>query len=1303
MLALEPCEERLLFAATAPQLISIIPNTGAVLTSGETINFAPTQLTFNFQSGQAIQASTLAAGITITQVSSADSPLAAPVTITPGSMTVDSVNTNEVVVRFAEALGDGSYQVVVNSSLQNTSGTAFSGTSTTNFVVDFGAQVTAVVPQPVTSTTTGTNATLSQSPNVIDVYFNNDLLNTASAQNVSNYELINTNNTLVSASQVMYNPTSAVYSATNNEVVLTFASGVLTNAATWRLQVGDNTPLDPAATQSPVMVSASTANIYTATGSSFSTAYNLGAIGTGSATTSQIISGYSVAGSGTVVPLSISNATDPVQDFLQYPGSALEPGHRLIPKTEEDQVPIGADSGGTAVPEFDYNFQKIVGYTAAGTPEYNSISPQQELDAEEIMSLWGNYLGVDFVLTPSSGLTIVTGNPTDVDPNIDPTAVGGIEGGGIALVNQYYINSSSDNAMGGAWFDIAFHEIGHALGLFHDDTAPPLTIMNGGSESTGASTTSLAAFDGNTAPVEPTFPGNVDIANGQYIMAPDVKDVNMFQFTLAQSGTVQLETLAQRLATPSTLQTVLRVFNSSGVQIAEDERYYGTDSNVVLTLGPGTYYVGVSSIGNDAYDPTIQDSGGGGTTQGNYQLEIVFTPTETAGLTDAAGVLFDGDGNQTPGGLYNFWFQTETWTNSTTPANTIFVDKMVPATTSGPAGSITNPYTNIATALAAATPGKIVRIEGNSLNEAYEIGFATDSTGAVLSDGSTMDVPAGVTVMIDAGAILKFRSANINVGTVSQGVNHAGGALQVLGTPTNQVVLTSYNNTSVGASDGAVHPAAQAGNWGGVVFYSDADHEANGVFLDSVNQATITYGGGLVSVNSVSSVFDPIDIIDTQPSITNNTILDSANAAMEADPNAFADVYFQTSTYTANYSRVGPNIQGNVLSEVIKGITQDNSINGMFINIATLASGLTTELTMPAGWDDPSITYVLTENLLIDGMPGGSVMVNSSGNYQAVVAGSLVISPGVVVKLLNSRIETTVGTSQLIAEGTSAQPIVFTSLNDDTYGAGGSFMTEGHLVTTAPSEADWGGLIFDAVSTGSLDYVSVMYAGGATAVQGGYQNYDAIEIDQARVRIADSTFENNAGGADGATIYVLGAQPVLLDNTIENNAGAAISIDVNSLNSDLVDDWGRSTGFSYSPDGSTLSRQTFIANTGTLITGNMLANNSINGLLVRGGILTTEVIFDETSIVYVVESQITVPNVDTYGGLRIQSSSSASLVVKLLGATAGFTATGETGDINDPIGGSVDIIGNPTYPVILTSLDDNTVGAGLTPTGIPTT
>jgi hypothetical protein len=77
--------------------------------------------------------------------------------------------------------------------------------------------------------------------------------------------------------------------------------------------------------------------------------------------------------------------------------------------------------------------------------------------------------------------------------------------------------------------------------------------------------------------------------------------------------------------------------------------------------------LGVSAAGNDVYDPTVEDTGFGGRTQGSYRLQVNFRPQADA--ADAIrdldrrneglpGTPLDGDGDGQAGGLYNFWFQT---------------------------------------------------------------------------------------------------------------------------------------------------------------------------------------------------------------------------------------------------------------------------------------------------------------------------------------------------------------------------------------------------------------------------------------------------------------------------------------------------------------------------------------------------------------------------------------------------------------------------------------------------------------------
>ncbi|MEO1995557.1 MAG: hypothetical protein ABGZ17_09805, partial [Planctomycetaceae bacterium] len=154
------------------------------------------------------------------------------------------------------------------------------------------------------------------------------------------------------------------------------------------------------------------------------------------------------------------------------------------------------------------------------------------------------------------------------------------------------------------------------------------------------------------------------------------------------------------------------------------------------------------------------------------------------------------------------------------------------------------------------------------------------------------------------------------------------------------------------------------------------------------------------------------------------------------------------------------------------------------------------------------------------------------------------------------------------------------------------------------------------------------------------------------------------------------------------------SINVNALNHDEVLDSGRSTGF--------IDRfAQYTQNQGPLIRGIRMDTSGINGLEVRGETLTTQSVWDDTRIVHVLRDEILIPDFHTYGGLRLESAPAESLVVKLLGANAGITADGRPLDIDDRIGGSLQVVGQPRFPVVFTSLHDDTIGAGLKPNGDP--
>ncbi len=1264
--------------AVGPQLVSIVRDTVDPLTDNQIIQVAPNELRFRFTS--AIDASTLVVdGVPNIQITRGGDHILGngnDVTVNVPHIALGT-RSDDVILRFDSLLPDDLYHIRIvgagGNPLRNVSGDAFNDGAdlTRTFTLDLGALVVGVVPQPITrNPSTGV---LSQATRQIDVYFNvNDPLNVSSAQTTAFYQLIRTAGTANTTDDVVINPESIAYDQSTGKAVLTFPVGTLTVAGAYRLRIGNREPLALA----PVMLSATP-------GDTFTTAAPLGA---GGQPFTQPLGTQTVQVSGT-----ITNVPTPVI----FPGSPIEPGER--DPSIETRLSGGSNNGPILIQP--YNFQSQLG-TVLGQPSFNLISEAQKSRVREVLSYYSHYMGVQFVETPSSGFIIATGDVRVLAPDGPPTGIGGIAGGGKAIMNSQVDWGASEP--GGSYFTTAMHEIGHLLGLGHNYAAPAVTVQGNSAESAlGASLTAG----------EPVFPGDLDLIYGKYLWPALGNDIDVYRFSLAQAGRLNLETIAERLrssglaSVPSQLDSVITLFDAAGNIIARNDNYFGKDAFIQLQLGAGSYFVAITSTGNTDFDPRVPNSGFGGTSQGDYTLRMTFTPNVSAAdsIRDQTGRRLDGDADGLEGGVHNFWFKLDA-------SKTIFVDKAAPGG-AGPLGSLTNPYKTISGAMAAISAGSIVRIVGNGGadgdlatiedNLSYNIGF--NSLNQALSDGSKLEIPKNVTVMVDAGAIIKLRGTNIDVGSSAQGIDRSNGALQVLGTPARDalgrdvgsVYFTSYYDSSIGTDPGTAKGVLAKGNWGGLVFRDDSDLESAGIFVNYVNQARISYGGGQVSVNSVLSAYAPIHLETARPTITYNTITNSADSAISGNPNSFEESEFFGPQFHAEYARVGPRVYGNMLA--------GNSINGLFVRIRTLNGSPLDPLTVNARFVNTDMVHVLHEVLLINGDPGG-MFLDSSGMLKSRPNARLAIDPGIVMKLGGARIETEIG-AQFIAEGTVNRPIIFTSTLDDRWGRSGSSDTTNDGTTSAPAKGNWGGFFFGPTSIGSIDNAFIAYGGGVSAIEGGFDNFDVVEMNQAKVRITNSLFDEHAatGGGDrngrsqsnAAVIFIRGSQPVLLNNTIQNSNGAAVSVNVNALNSDRVNDWGRSRGL-LGLAGS------YITSTGPLIRNNLIGNNDLNGMIVRGGTITTNSIWDDTDIVHIVFNSIRTANQQSLTGtLRLQSSPTESLVVKLLGTNVDIVASGMPFDVTDRLGGSLQIVGAPNFPVVLTSLKDDTVGAGLTPQGTP--
>ncbi len=143
------------------------------------------------------------------------------------------------------------------------------------------------------------------------------------------------------------------------------------------------------------------------------------------------------------------------------------------------------------------------------------------------------------------------------------------------------------------------------------------------------------------------------------------------------------------ITTSATAGNVIGLSGGNREVIARNDDYYSDDPFLSQELEAGVYYMGVSAKGNEAYDPTISDSGYGGKSSGDYDLNISFTPAGAgSSLADADGTAtaFDGNSDGTPGDAYSFWFES---------GSTVFVDKATTVAPGAQTGAIDAPFSTI--------------------------------------------------------------------------------------------------------------------------------------------------------------------------------------------------------------------------------------------------------------------------------------------------------------------------------------------------------------------------------------------------------------------------------------------------------------------------------------------------------------------------------------------------------------------------------------------------------------------------------
>jgi len=137
----------------------------------------------------------------------------------------------------------------------------------------------------------------------------------------------------------------------------------------------------------------------------------------------------------------------------------------------------------------------------------------------------------------------------------------------------------------------------------------------------------------------------------------------------------------------------------------------------------------------------------------------------------------------------------------------------------------------------------------------------------------------------------------------------------------------------------------------------------------------------------------------------------------------------------------------------------------------------------PPGEQLDMLAAAVNGTVVLTPEPGAELRLDGFVQRQSRRDARLVVDPGVIVKVNDSRIEAE-KSAQLIAEGSDDLRVVFTSLMDERFGMGGTFATQEIPTPEGPVPGDWGGLYFAPLSSGSIDRAYVGHGGGATRIEG---------------------------------------------------------------------------------------------------------------------------------------------------------------------------------------------------------------------------
>ena len=392
----------------------------------------------------------------------------------------------------------------------------------------------------------------------------------------------------------------------------------------------------------------------------------------------------------------------------------------------------------------------------------------------------------------------------------------------------------------------------------------------------------------------------------------------------------------------------------------------------------------------------------------------------------------------------------------------------------------------------------------------------------------TVTVPAGITLTIEPGVVVKANR---------DGILSISGTLVISGASEKKVVFTSeqddYYADDTNGDGVATTPAI--GDWPWIILNATSQNS-------TINNILARYGGYYWSTGSTDG---QIRVENSAVNISNATIdygkktgIHLVNAGASSVTNCLIEhqvngIVIDGGAPTVSDCQIKNNsyalgITNNSLAQISNNqFSNNNDVN--FADEAPVSASNAFpifENNQASGNDFNGISIYWLNPIGQDYTLKADLPYLSASKVSVAAGQTLTIEPGVVIKNDKSGIWEINGT--LLAEGTPAKPIVFTSFKDDAYG--GDTNNDGSA--TAPSGGNWPWIIFNAGSQNSIIDNAIVRYGGYYWQTG--TNDGEIRVEDSDATITNTIVDYGAVGGIGSGIHTKNSNSVINNSIMQN-------------------------------------------------------------------------------------------------------------------------------------------------------------------------